>query len=76
MTKVEKNIFDIIGDFVFQESITKETPLIDKKCLNSFEFVELILIIQEEYDIEIEDQDAESFKTIGDVINYVNNKLY
>jgi len=42
---------------------------------DSLDTVEILMAIEEEFGIEIPDEDAENAKTVGDVINYINNVL-
>jgi acyl carrier protein len=69
-------IKDIIVDqlSVEPESVTRETSLMKDLEADSLDAVEIIMAIEEEYDIEIPDEEAEKFQTIGDIVNYVNEK--
>ena len=53
------------------EKITLETSLTNDLEADSLDAVEIIMALEEEYDIEIPDEVAEEFKTVGDIINYV-----
>ncbi|MCI2063162.1 MAG: acyl carrier protein [Eubacteriaceae bacterium] len=69
-------IKDIIVDqlSVEPESVTRETSLMKDLEADSLDAVEIIMATEEEYDIEIPDEEAEKFQTIGDIVNYVNEK--
>ena len=53
------------------ETITMETSLIDDLGADSLALVELVMSVEEEFEIEIQDEDMEKFKTVGDVLDYI-----
>ena len=53
--------------------ITMESSFIDDLGADSLDIVELIMALEEEFDIEIPDEDAEKIKTVGDVVEYLSN---
>ncbi|RKD23581.1 acyl carrier protein [Caminicella sporogenes DSM 14501] len=55
--------------------ITMETSLINDLEADSLDAVEVIMAIEDEFDIEIPDEDAEEFKNIGDIVKYVEEKM-
>lgn len=57
------------------DDITLETSMMEDLDADSLDAVEVIMAIEDEFDIEIEDEVAESFKNIGDIVNYVNSKI-
>lgn len=54
--------------------ITAETSLMKDLEADSLDAVEIIMAIEDEFDIEIPDEDAEKFLNIGDIIKYVEEK--
>ncbi|MCG8482399.1 MAG: acyl carrier protein [Clostridia bacterium] len=54
--------------------ITLETSLMKDLEADSLDAVEIIMAIEDEFDIEIPDEDAEKFQSIGDIIRYVEEK--
>lgn len=52
-------------------SVTMDASFIDDLNADSLDIVELIMALEDELDMEIPDEDVESFKTVGDVVNYV-----
>lgn len=56
---------------VDEDSITMETSFIDDLNADSLDIVELIMVIEEEFEITINDDDVENVKTVGDVVNYI-----
>lgn len=57
------------------EEIKMETSMMEDLDADSLDAVEVIMAIEDEFDIEIEDEDAESFKSIGDIVTYVKSKV-
>ena len=53
------------------ESITEETAF--KDLGDSMDLIELIMALEEEFDMEIEDEEAEKLKTVGDAIEYLKS---
>lgn len=54
--------------------ITEETSFKQDLRADSFELMELVMALEEEYGISVDDDDLESFETVGDVINYIKSK--
>lgn len=54
--------------------ITTDTSLMKDLEADSLDAVEIIMAIEDEFDIEIPDEDAEKFLSIGDIIKYVEEK--
>jgi acyl carrier protein len=54
-------------------SITLETKFIDDLGADSLEVVELVMNLEEEFDIEIPDEDAKSITTVGQAVDYIIN---
>lgn len=53
--------------------ITKDTVLIGDLGLNSIDLVNLACLVEDEFDIEIPDRAIKDFKTVGDVIVFIEN---
>lgn len=58
-----------------EEEIQKESALIDDLGADSLDIVELVMALEEEFEMEIPDEDAEKIVTIQDMLDYVNKKL-
>ena len=72
-TRVSELIVEQLG--VSQEEIKPEASFIDDLGADSLDIVELVMAMEETFDIEIPDDDAEKIQTIGDAISYLKEKL-
>lgn len=59
---------------VNEDIIQIETHLMKDLEADSLDAVEIIMAIEDEFDIEIPDEDAEQFQTVSDLVNYVETK--
>ena len=70
-------IFDEIKDIIIDQlqvdesEVTMDTNLMKDLSADSLDAVEIIMAIEEEYGMEIPDEDAETFQTVGDLVRYV-----
>jgi len=71
--KVKNIIVEQLG--VDVESVTPEASFIDDLGADSLDIVELVMTMEEEFDLEIPDEDAEKIKTVADVSNYIKSKV-
>ncbi|MDI9475958.1 MAG: acyl carrier protein [Clostridiales bacterium] len=72
-------IFDKVVEIIAEQlgvendsKITKTTSLMDDLEADSLDAVEIIMSIEDEFGIEIPDEDAEGFKNVGDIVNYIS----
>ena len=73
LEKVKGIIIEQLG--VTDTAVTMEASFIDDLGADSLDIVELIMAIEEEFDIEIPDSDAEKVVTVGDVVDYIKEKV-
>jgi acyl carrier protein len=58
-----------------EEKITMDSNLIDDLDIDSLELVDLTMEFENEFDVEIEDDQVEKIKTVGDIVNLIKEKL-
>ena len=77
MSKTNVTVNEIIIDKLGVEDskITLEAKFIDDLGADSLDTVELIMQFEEEFNIEIPDEDAEKITTVGKAIEYIESKL-
>ena len=71
--KIKTIIADQLG--VKLEEVTLKASFVDDLGADSLDTVELIMALEEEFEIEIVDEDAEKIKTVGDIIKYIEGKV-
>ena len=71
--KVKEIIIDKLG--VEDSKITMEANFIDDLGADSLDTVELIMQFEEEFGIEIPDEEAENLFSVGQAVDYISNKL-
>ncbi len=69
--KVKKIIVEQLG--VEEDEVNMESSFIDDLGADSLDIVELIMALEEEFDIEIPDSEAEKIASVGDAVNYIKN---
>ncbi len=57
------------------EDVTPEASFIDDLGADSLDTVELVMALEEEFGIEIPDEDAEKISTVNDAITYIENHV-
>jgi len=70
--RVKKIIADQLG--VKQEEVTDEAKFIDDLGADSLDTVELVMALEEEFGVEMPDEDAEKMITVGDAVRYIDEK--
>ena len=73
LTRVKEIIVDKLG--IEESKITADARFIEDLGADSLDTVELIMQFEEEFDIEISDEEAENLTTIGKSVDYINGKL-
>ncbi len=74
---VERRVIEIIVEQlgVGEDEVTPEASFIDDLGADSLDLVELIMAMEEEFGLEISDEDAEKIQTVQDVINYITEHV-
>ncbi len=70
--RVKKIVAEQLG---VQEDISNDASFVDDLGADSLDTVELVMALEEEFGIEISDEDAEKITTIQDAIDYIREKL-
>jgi acyl carrier protein len=70
-TKVKGIIAEQLG--VSEEEIKITSSFIEDLGADSLDIVELVMAMEEEFEVEIPDEEAENIKTVQDAVNYINN---
>ena len=73
---VEERVRNIICDqlAVEPEKVIATASFVDDLGADSLDIVELVMTMEEEFDLDIPDEDAEKIKTVGDVTKYITSK--
>lgn len=77
MAEVPEKIKTIIAEQlgVKPEEVTPQASFIEDLGADSLDTVELVMALEEEFEIEIPDEDAEKMATVGDAIKYIEEKV-
>jgi acyl carrier protein len=72
--EIHQKVIDLIVDQlgVDADSVKEDAHFIDDLGADSLDTVELVMAFEEEFDIEIPDEDAEKLETVGDAVKYLN----
>ena len=71
LERVKKVIVEQLG--VDESEITLESSFVDDLGADSLDVVELIMALEEEFNVEIPDEDAEKIVTVGDALDYIKD---
>ncbi len=73
---IEEKVKDIIVEqlSVTAEQVTPEAKFIEDLGADSLDVVELVMAFEEQFSVEVPDEDAEKLQTVGDVIKYIEDK--
>jgi acyl carrier protein len=77
MQQVTEKVNSIIGERLGVEnsSLVPEANLLDDLGADSLDVVELVMALEEEFNIEVPDEDVEGIRTIGDIVQYVGARI-
>ncbi|MEL7655879.1 MAG: acyl carrier protein [Bacillota bacterium] len=71
--KIREIIVEQLG--VEESAVTLETSLMKDLEADSLDAVEIIMAIEDEFEIEVPDEEAEKFQNVGDIVKYVEEKI-
>ena len=72
LDKIKSIVAEQLG--VDEDQVTEDASFVDDLGADSLDTVELIMAFEEEFDIEIPDEDAQKIKTVRDVMDYIESK--
>ena len=72
LDKIKSIVVDQLG--VDEDQVTEDASFVDDLGADSLDTVELIMAFEEEFDIEIPDEDEKKIKTVKDVMEYIEAK--
>jgi acyl carrier protein len=77
MSKIEEKVKKIIAEQlqVEESEVVAEASFVKDLRADSLDTVELIMALEEHFEIEIRDEDAQKMQTVGDAIKYVSEKV-
>lgn len=74
-------VFDKIKDIIVEQldveedAVTVEASITEDLGADSLDVVDLVMSIEESFDVEIPDEEVENIKTVGDIVKYIENKV-
>ena len=71
--KIKNIISEQLG--VDEDIITMDSSFKDDLGADSLDVVELVMAVEEEFDVEFPDEDADSIVTVADAVNYINSQI-
>lgn len=73
---VEEKVVGIVSDQLDtpKDDINRASSFVDDLKADSLDIVELVMALEDEFDIKIPDEDYDKIKTVGDVITYIEEK--
>ncbi|WP_225911693.1 acyl carrier protein [Desulfuromonas versatilis] len=74
MASIAERVKQIVAEQlgVDEEQVTNEASFMDDLGADSLDTVELVMALEEEFDIEISDEDAEKIQTVQDAVDYIS----
>lgn len=74
---VEERVIEIVSEQmgVSKDQVTKDTSFINDLGADSLDTVELVMELEEEFDITIPDEKAEEIQTVGQAVSYIEEHL-
>ncbi len=74
MASIEERVKQIVAEQlgVDEDQVTPGAAFMDDLGADSLDTVELVMALEEEFDVEISDEDAEKIQKVQDAVNYIN----
>jgi acyl carrier protein len=76
VSSIQEKVIAIVGEHldVPKEEITLESSFVDNLKADSLDIVELVMALEDHFEVKIPDDDYDKIKTVGDAVNYISNK--
>lgn len=76
MSSIEERVKKIVCEQlnVAEDKVQNETSFVNDLGADSLDMVELVMHFEEDFEMQIPDEEAEKIQTVGDAINYINEK--
>ena len=76
MSDIRESVYQIIVDElgIEREKVRDDAAFVDDLGADSLDTVELVMALEESFDLDISDEDAEKLVTVGDAVKYLENK--
>ena len=71
--RVRKILVDQLGD-ISEDEVTVTASIVDDLGADSLDVVEIVMALEEEFEVEIPDEDAEKIKTVQQIVDYIEQK--
>ena len=70
--KLKELVVDQLG--VEEDEVTMEASMQDDLGADSLDLVDLVMFVEEEFGVKVADEDLENIKTVGDIVNYIEDR--
>ena len=70
--KLKELVVDQLG--VDEDEVTMEATMQDDLGADSLDLVDLVMSVEEEFGVKVADEDLENIKTVGDIVNYIEDR--
>ena len=70
--KLKELVVDQLG--VDEDEVTMEASMQDDLGADSLDLVDLVMSVEEEFGVKVADEDLENIKTVGDIVNYIEDR--
>ena len=70
--KLKELVVDQLG--VEEDEVTMEASMQDDLGADSLDLVNLVMSVEEEFGVKVADEDLENIKTVGDIVNYIEDR--
>ena len=70
--KLKELVVDQLG--VEEDEVTLEASMQDDLGADSLDLVDLVMSVEEEFGVKVADEDLENIKTVGDIVNYIEDR--